>query len=67
MAESGQGGATPEFLTHREAAALLRMTENALSIQYCKRMPHLPPRAKFGRKLLYKREDVLACIKPIPS
>jgi|GEM_PF-2347328 len=67
MTKLGPGGAAPEYLTHREVAALLRTTENALSVAYTKRKAHLPNRYKFGRRLLYKRAEVEACIKPLPQ
>lgn len=67
MTKSGQGEAAPEYLTHREVAALLRTSENALHVAYTKRKPHLPPRHKFGRRLLYRRVEVEACIKPLPQ
>ncbi len=56
-----------DYMTHREVAALLRTTENALSVAYTKRKRHLPPRYKFGRRLLYKRVEVEACVVPLPN
>jgi DNA-binding transcriptional MerR regulator len=53
-----------EYLTHAEVAALLRTTPNSLHALYARRRPYLPPRQKFGSRLLYRREDVLASLKP---
>ncbi|RYH63157.1 MAG: DNA-binding protein [Alcaligenaceae bacterium] len=53
-----------EFITSKEAAGLLRMTPEALAVARCRRLSHLPPAYRFGRRVLYKREDVLAAIKP---
>lgn len=47
----------PEFLLHSEVAALLRMTEGAL-YQHRQRGT-APPAIQRGRKLLYRRSDVI--------
>lgn len=57
----------PEYYTHGEVAALLRTTPNALHVAYCKRKSYLPPRYKFGKRLLYKRAEVEASIRLIPN
>lgn len=56
---------TSEWMTHREAAAYLRTTENALHVARCKRRSHVPSAYKFGKRLLYKRSDVEACVRPV--
>jgi hypothetical protein len=54
-----------EYLTHAEVAALLRTTPNSLHALYARRRPYLPPRHKFGSRLLYKRSEVEASIKSV--
>jgi len=56
-----------EWLTHAEAAALLRTTPNSLHALYARRKPYLPPRYRFGSKLLYKRSEVEAAIQPVTT
>jgi hypothetical protein len=56
-----------EWMTHREAAAYLRTTENALHVARSKRRGHVPPAYKFGKRLLYKRSEVEACVRPLDT
>ncbi|WP_444813271.1 helix-turn-helix domain-containing protein [Variovorax saccharolyticus] len=53
---------TPDYITTAEAAAILRTTPAALYVAHCKRRPHLPPRYVFGRRVLYRRDEVLASL-----
>ena len=48
----------PEFLTPRETAAILRMAPSTLAIWRFRQRYDLPYR-RIGRKILYRREDVL--------
>ena len=54
-----------DFIPAKQAAAILRMTPEALAVARCRRVSHLPPAYRFGRRVLYKREEVLASIKLI--
>jgi hypothetical protein len=53
--------ADPEYLTHREAAALLRSTPAALHVRNHEGKG--PPRLKVGKRLLYPRVELLAWIE----
>lgn len=55
--------AQPELMTRAEVAAYLRTTPNALSVSHSKRKPHVPPFKRYGRRVLYRRVDVEACLK----
>ena len=54
---------TDTFLTHNEAAALLRLSSAALHTLYCRARPNLPKRSRFGKRWLYRREDIEACLQ----
>jgi excisionase family DNA binding protein len=52
-----------EFLTGDEAARLLRKpNRKVLAVERCLRKDH-PPYIKIGRKILYRRADVLAWLE----
>lgn len=51
------------LLRHKQVAALLGVTPNALTIAYCRRKPHLPPRYLFGRTWRYIEAEVIAALK----
>ncbi len=48
-----------DLMTGDETAKLLRTTRQALAAQRCLRRDH-PPYLKFGRRVLYSRDAVLA-------
>ncbi|MDM0103755.1 hypothetical protein QTH97_02335 [Variovorax sp. J22R24] len=52
-----------EYLTTKEVAALLRTTPGALHVAYNKRKSYLPPRYRFGKRILYKRDEVIASLR----
>ena len=61
--------AQDELLTPAEVARLRRTSVGALAVERCERRDH-PPFFKIGRKILYRRSDVVAWIeahKIIPS
>lgn len=57
----------PDWLRHDEAAKLLRTTPASLHALYARRRPYLPPRYRFGSRILYKRSEVEAAIVPIDA
>lgn len=48
-----------EFLTPREVSDLIRKPVSSMAVDRCLRHDH-PPYLKVGRKIIYKKSDVLA-------
>lgn len=51
-----------EYLLSAEVAVLLRKPPRGMAVERCLRRDH-PPYIKIGRKILYKRADVLAWLE----
>lgn len=69
MPESPKGAAAPDlanpdYIPAHEAAKYWHMTPEALAVARCRRVSHLPQAYKFGRRVFYRRDEVLASIKP---
>ena len=54
---------SPEFITSKEAAELLRRTEGGLRVQRCRGGG--PPYYRSGGRILYRRADVLAWLERV--
>lgn len=52
-----------ELMTRAEVATYLRTTVNALAVAHAKGKQHVPPYRKYGKRVLYRREDVEAALK----
>lgn len=56
-----------ELMTRLEVATYLRTTVNALAVAHSKGKNHVPPYRRYGRRCLYRREDVEACLKAVDA
>ncbi|MDM0072014.1 hypothetical protein [Variovorax sp. J31P207] len=57
----------PEYWDRKYTALFLNTTEGRLRSGACRGDKALPPVYKFGRRVLYKRVEVEACVKPAVS
>jgi hypothetical protein len=48
-----------EFLTANETAKLIRSSRGGLAAARCKRSPNTPPFIRLGRRILYRRAEVM--------
>ena len=70
MFEDIQGESTPNLpplMTRAEVAAYLRTTVNALSVAHSKGKKYVPTYRRYGRRCLYRREDVEAALKAVDA
>lgn len=52
------------YWTVKQTATYLNTTENALRVAMTRRANHLPTQYRFGRRVLFKRVEVEASVKP---
>lgn len=53
------------YMTVKQTATYLNTTENALRVAMTRRANHLPTQYRFGRRVLFKRAEVEACVRPV--
>jgi hypothetical protein len=55
---------THKYIPTKTAASLLNVAPKTLYNSHSRGASWVPPRYKIGRRVVYKLEEVLACIRP---